>query len=300
VVRAIGIDLGGTSIRGGLIDEKGKILKKIESETGKGLEAKVVLSRIADIIKKLSSGEYIDGVCVGSPGFIDTKNGVVLSHGGNIANWAGTNIKKGLGNYFPNYKIFIENDANVAAICEKWIGAANGLDNFIMITLGTGLGGAIYIEDSGIWHGHNYQGAEFGHAILYPHGKECTCGQYGCAERYVSGTAIEDIYFEKTGIKKSGKDILNSYEKEKESMDTIDKFSQDLAIFIQTLKNIFDPEGIIIGGGVINSQKYWWNSMIKYYNEYTNNPLGVIIMPALHLNDAGIIGAGKIVFDRIK
>lgn len=300
MAKAIGIDLGGTSINGGIVNKDGKILKKIEAETGKDLGSNEVIKRVSKVIEELSSYDDIIGVAVGSPGFIDVDKGIVLSHGGNIANWAGTNIREELKKEFPNYHIYVENDANLAAVCEKWVGAAKDLSNFIMLTIGTGLGGAIYLDNLGIWHGENYQGAELGHAILYPGGKRCTCGQLGCAERYISGTAIEERYYERTGKWEKAKELFQLYNRQELPKDIIDKFSEDLAIYIQTLKNIFDPRAIIIGGGVINSKEYWWDNMIKFYNEYTNNPYGMEILPAKFLNDAGIIGAAKVAFDKKK
>src|SRR5699024_9673952 len=109
---------------------------------------------------------------------------------GNINNWEWTNIKEYLRDRFSNILIEVENDGNVAALCEKWLGSAKYMDNFIMLTIGTGLGGSIYTENAGIWSGYNFQGGEFGHAILYPGGRLCKCGQEGCVEKYVSGRAI--------------------------------------------------------------------------------------------------------------
>lgn len=299
--RAIGIDLGGTSIYGGIIGENGEILKRAELETGKGVGAAEVIRRIALVINELLKEDMgITGIGIGSPGFIDTINGRVLTVGGNILGWAGTDIKGELTKKFPNHQIFVGNDANVAGICEGWVGASKGYKSFIMLTLGTGFGGAIYTQDQGIWYGHNYQGAELGHAILYPNGRECTCGQKGCVEQYVSGTAIEKLYLELTGEIKKGKDIFQLYEKHNNAREIIDGFADNLAIYISSLKNIFDPEGIVIGGGVINSRDYWWDRMINSYKSYVNDSKGMTIVPAIYLNDAGMIGAGKLALDNTK
>lgn len=293
---AIGIDLGGTSIKGGLINEAGEILERCEIETGDGVGHIEVLRRISSVIKDLSTDEVV-GICIGSPGFIDSNKGEVLSVGGNIQGWAGTNIKGVLSEEF-NIPIFVENDANVAGICEGWIGAAQGLESFLMITLGTGLGGCIYTKKEGIWHGNAYQGAELGHAILYPHGRKCICGQNGCTEQYISGKAIEKIYKEASGIDKKGQDIFKDALTSEIDKQIVSNFTSDLAIYLVTLKNIFDPEGIIIGGGVINSKELWWDEMILNYKKLANNPVGMKIIPAEYLNDAGMIGAGKIALDK--
>jgi glucokinase len=298
VKKVIGIDLGGTSIYGGLINEKGEILKRASRDTAQE-GRKVVLERITEVIKELMKGETIEGIGLGSPGFIDVKEGRVLSVGGNIKDWAGTRVREELSKEFKGLPIFIENDANVAAICEEWLGAAKGLDSFIMLTLGTGLGGGIYSKDAGIWCGKNYQGAELGHAILYPNGRLCYCGQKGCAEQYVSGNAVEKTYLELTGKSLKGKDIFKKSKTDESCKKAIERFVQDLGIYLMTIKNIFDPEGVIIGGGVINSREFWWDKMINYYNKSCNNPEGMKILPAKFLNDAGMIGAAKVVFDKI-
>lgn len=296
----IGIDLGGTSILGGVINENGEIFKRAERETGTGLGKTEVLNRISAVISELLVGQVVEGIGIGTPGFIDSQEGKVLSIGGNIEDWAGTDIKGELSKTFGGYPIFVENDANVAGICESWIGAGKGLETFIMITLGTGVGGAIYTTKEGIWHGHRYQGAELGHVILYPKGRPCNCGQNGCVERYISGRAVEELYKETTGIEMKGRDIFKNTVFDETSRNLIDDFAENLAIYIVSLKNIFDPEGIIIGGGVINSKEYWWDKTIDYYKKYSNNPEGMQILPAIYLNDAGMIGAAKVVFDKIK
>lgn len=296
----IGIDLGGTSILGGVINENGEIIKRADRETGTGLGKIEVLNRISQVISELLVGQVVEGIGIGTPGFIDSEAGKVLSIGGNIENWAGTDIKGELSKIYNDIPIFVENDANVAGICESWIGAGSSLKTFVMITLGTGVGGAIYTTKEGIWHGHRYQGAELGHVILYPKGRPCNCGQNGCVERYISGRAVEELYKETTGIEMKGRDIFKNSVFDETSKNLIDDFAENLAIYIVSLKNIFDPEGIIIGGGVINSKEYWWDKTIDYYKKYSNNPEGMQILPAIYLNDAGMIGAAKVVFDKIK
>lgn len=296
--KAIGIDLGGTSIGGGLIDEKGNIIRKVvrESEGQKGRKA--VLNNIIKVIRELMDDE-VEAIGIGSPGTIDYKEGKVLSIGGNIKDWSYTDIRGELSKNLKDIPIFVENDGNVALICENWLGAGKGLESLIMITLGTGVGGSIYSKKSGIWHGKNYQAAELGHMVLYPEGIQCICGQRGCVERYISGSAIEDKYFSLSGERLKGKDIFKKASKDEYARETIESFIRDLGIFLITIKNVFDPEGIIIGGGVINSKEYWWDKVIDYFNENCNNPSNIKILPARFLNDAGIIGAAKFAFDSI-
>lgn len=297
--KVIGIDLGGTKINGGIVDEEGNILKKIRIDTESKSGREVVLNNIKYVIRELMKDEKIEGIGLGSPGFIDTDNGRVVYNGGNIDNWAGVHIKEELTKEFGDIPISIENDANVALICEEWVGAGRNLDTIVMITLGTGVGGGIWSKKQGIWHGNNYQGAELGHSILYPMGRKCNCGQNGCAEQYISGTGIEKTYFEKTGEQLKGEEIFGNRKDNKICNEVVERFVRELSTFLISIKNIFDPEGLIVGGGVINSKEYWWKDMIDCYNSICNNPIGMKILPAEYLNDAGVIGAGKLAFDNI-
>ncbi|MGN9166299.1 ROK family protein [Tissierellaceae bacterium HCP3S3_D8] len=295
--KAIGIDLGGTTIYGGLIDCEGNIVGKTERKTEDGKGREGILNLLTDIIKELSDHDIL-GIGIGSPGFIDSVEGKVLHIGGNIEGWANTLVNESLSKVLPTLPIHLENDANVAALCEHWIGAGKGFRNFVMLTLGTGVGGAIYLEKEGILKGHRYQGGELGHTILYPKGRECSCGQKGCVEQYVSGRSIERLYTEMTGNEMIGYDIFKNSLEDNICKKIVDKFCEDLAIYLVSIKNTFDPEGIIIGGGIINSQNYWWNKMLKYYNENVNDSESMKIVPAVYLNDAGMIGAGQMVFEK--
>lgn len=297
--KAIGIDLGGTKILGGVINEYGEIEREYELPTGKNIGKRKVLDRIGQVIEELLYEDII-GIGIGSPGFIDTKEGKVLKVGGNIKDWANTDIKGEMEKKFSKIPIFVGNDANIAALCERWIGAGRDFNSFVMITLGTGVGGAIYTEKGGIWTGQNYEGAELGHMILYPNGRLCNCGQKGCAERYITGTALEISYEEVMGEKLKGREIFKRQKEGDKIKTLIDQYCENLGIYLCSLKNIFDPEGIIIGGGIINSREYWWDKMIYYYRACSNNPDNLKIVPAQYLNDSGMIGAGKIVFESLE
>lgn len=294
--QVIAIDLGGTSVYGGLIDREGKILARAERSSA-GSAREEVLKRISQVIDDLMTDDIL-GIGLGSPGFIDSDKGRVLAVGGNIKGWAGTDIRGYLAERY-DLPIFLDNDANVAALGELWLGAARDMSSFIMLTLGTGVGGAIYYRQEGIISGHNFQGAELGHAILYPAGDPCPCGQSGCVERYVSGSSVERLYEERTSKKMKGKDIFPLSLTDKATEEFVDEFAYNMAICLVSFKNIFDPQAFVIGGGVINSREYWWQKMMDHYRKNSNDPDNIIVKPAEFLNDAGMIGAGKLVFDKL-
>ena len=292
--KVIGIDLGGTSIAGGVIDRDGKVYRETRGASCGHVGRDIVLERIREVIDELMDDD-IEAIGLGTPGFVDVNEGKILSVSGNIKDWAYTNVRDELKKYY-DLPIFIGNDANVAAICESWLGAGRDLDSFIMITLGTGVGGGIYSRESGIWYGHRYEGAEIGHTIMYPNGRKCSCGQHGCVEKYVSGNAIEQNYLDLTGRRIAGEEVFSRLGEDIDAKKAVDKFIDDLAILLITIKNTFDPEGVIIGGGVINSKEYWWNKVEETYRENCNSPGDLKILPAEHLNDAGMIGAARLAF----
>ena len=294
--KVIGIDLGGTKINACLIDSNGNIIERnsVETEAKKGRD--VVLSNIKKAVYGLDYKEAI-AIGIGTPGFIDSKNGVV-TFAGNIDGWSGLNLKSAVED-FVDVPVFVENDANIALLAEKWIGAAKNSNDIVMITLGTGLGGAVYNEKAGLLSGSHFQGAELGHMILYPGGDYCTCGQHGCAEAYCAGTALTKTYKKLTGEELTGEQILNRVDSDSKAKEVLEIYQTNLANLLTSLRNIFDPEVIVIGGGVINSKDIWWDGMIEKFNDICNNTINISVIPAKFLNDAGVIGAGKIAFERI-
>lgn len=296
MTKTIGLDIGGTKIQGAIIDESGEILKTYRLETCAREGKDKVLENISKIIDFLKTDE-IEAIGVGTPGFIDSENGIV-TFAGNIDGWTGLNLKKEIEK-ISNLPVFIENDANIALVCEKWLGAGKGFKDIVMITIGTGLGGAVYNEKMGLLSGSHFQGAELGHLILHPNGEYCTCGQSGCAESYCSGTALVRHYEELTRSRLSGAEIFKISEKDEKAKKVIDRFTSDLAWFLTSLRNVFDPELIIIGGGVINSKDYWWDEVLKNFKNYCHLSEEIEIKPAKFLNDAGVIGAGRIAMERL-
>lgn len=294
--KVIGIDIGGTKINACLIDEQGNIIERhmLDTEASKGRD--VVLNNINKSINAISYKEA-SAIGIGTPGFIDSKNGII-TFAGNINGWTGLNLKEAIEKSI-NLPVFVENDANIALVAEKWLGACKDAENVVMITLGTGLGGAVITKDGGLLQGAHFQGAELGHMMLYPGGNYCTCGQYGCAEAYCAGPAISEDYFRLTGKRLNGKEIFERVKEDEKAQEVLNNYQSNLAYFLTSLRNVFDPEVIVIGGGIINSKDIWWDGMIDNFKKYCNKPYNIDIRPAEFLNDAGAIGAAKIAFERM-
>ncbi|WP_300408380.1 ROK family protein [Lagierella sp.] len=293
--KVIGIDIGGTKISFGIMDERGNLLKNIVKPTQSNRED--IIESILTNIRELNDGD-IAAIGISTAGFIDTIQGKIL-FAGNINGWTGFHLKKSLENLI-NIPVFVANDANMAALAEKWIGNAKEFDNFIMLTMGTGLGGAIYDKRIGFWEGATYQGGELGHIIMYPEGRLCTCNQRGCAEKYIAGSALSLNYEELTGKNLTGYEIIERLGVDENAKKALEKLSRDLALYISTIKNIFDPEGVVIGGGFSETSKYWLNSTIENYLKICNRPGDMKIVIGKFLNDAGVIGACRYAFLKLE
>lgn len=297
MAKVIGIDIGGTKINACLVDENGNILERKEVPTNANRGRDVVLENIKNAINSISYKDA-SAIGIGTPGFIDSENGIV-TFAGNIKGWSGLNLKEAVEE-FVDIPVFVENDANIALIAEKWIGSCKDYDNVVMITLGTGLGGAIYTKEGGLLTGSHFQGAELGHMILHAGGDPCTCGQNGCAESYCAGSALTKDYKKLTGKELSGQAIFDLVDTDDAARKVLENYQSNLGYLLTSLRNIFDPDVIVIGGGVIHAKEVFWDGMISKYQEYCNKPSEVDIIPAMFLNNAGVIGAAKIAFERNK
>lgn len=188
----IGVDLGGTNLRAAAISSDGRVLDRIAGTTDLHLGRDAVVDDIVDSIQKLKAkcdGD-LAGVGIGVPGFIDIDRGLIVgSH--NLPEFSGFPVRDVLGDRLGTPVIF-ENDANAAALGEKWMGAGREVNDLILLTLGTGVGGGI-ISGGGVLHGFLGMAGEIGHTTVYPDGNLCGCGNRGCLEKHASATAITGL-----------------------------------------------------------------------------------------------------------
>ncbi len=295
----IGIDLGGTKINAAIIDEQGNIFDKISMPSYGGQGKEAVIHQLQQCIFQLHP-EKIEGIGIGTPGTVDVLQGQILDVGGNINDWSYCNLKSEMQSFFPDDKFYILNDANAALLGEKWCGAEENYNYFLMLTLGTGIGGAIFQKETGVLLGHHFQGGEFGHVIIVPGGRACSCGQRGCIEKYAAGSAISISYEEKTGLLLTGQEIFSRLEFDEIAKKVVNEFSNYLGLYLVNLQNIFDPEAIVLGGGLIDSKDVWWEKMLNVVKNESNFKNQINIVPGQLKNDAGMIGAGKFVFEQQK
>lgn len=286
----IGVDIGGTKIRMGVINAEGRILAERQVKTEFPLYP--YLER--QVLQFLEEHPTASAIGIGTHGFVDPKAGSIVFAGDMLPGWTGTEVKSPLEKA-TGRPVEVENDANCAALAEAKFGAARGLGRVVCITLGTGLGGGI-IWDGKLLSGGTHGGAaELGHMILHPNGARCACGRLGCAEQYVSGTALVRRIKE-AGLSVTPPELFELAKTDGKAQKLVAEFTEDLAIYISSLQAIFDMDMLIIGGGVSESASAWIDELNSRLATVLLNPLPVEI--ARFENDAGMLGAALLVLDR--
>lgn len=304
----IGIDLGGTNIAAGIVEEKGKIICKKSIPTLAYRPTDEIVADMAKLIGMLIekggiSTSEIKSIGIGCPGTIDIENGVVI-YSNNIpmkhypmaeklCEWTGL-------------QVYIDNDANCAALGEYAV-YGEGVSSFMLITLGTGVGGGLILNGS-IYHGFNGAAAEPGHMTIVSGGEECSCGKRGCWEAYASATAL--IRLTKEAMKKNPQSLMNKIAAENDRVTgktvfdavlendgaakaVLSNYIRYLSDGIVNVENMLQPEIIAIGGGVSHAGETLFAPVREYVRKYGFNKYlkKAKIVSAKLGNDAGIVGA---------
>ena len=309
----IGVDIGGMTIKAGVVNSKGEILFRNTRKTNqkKGVEnfINTIKEQIDELNKIAIENNYtVCGVGFGIPGVVNNKLGTI-DYACNLG-FEYVPLKEKLKNL--NLEIALSNDANVACLAEQKFGAAKGKSNVVMLTLGTGIGGGVVIDNK-LFEGVEGKGTELGHTVIFVNGVQCGCGRKGCFEAYASATALLRITKEHMMINRDSEmwdycdglienvNGLTSFECAKagdlEANKVVDEYIMYLGEGILNFCNIFRPNAIVLGGGVSNQKEYLVNKLIKYCEErdygYRNSPKVEILIASLG-NDAGIIGAAHL------
>ncbi len=306
----IGVDVGGTNIATGITDENGKLIKKISVKTLGDRPPQEITKDIYNSVKTLMDETGItkddfELIGIGIPGCVDNKTGLVLqTENMNLSNFP---LVKEMQKYIDK-PIIMANDANCAVLGEMVAGGAKGYSNVLMITLGTGIGGG-FVLDGKIYEGVNGAALEAGHIVIVDNGIQCNCGRKGCFEKYASATALIRIteeymekypdslmknYLKETG-EVSGMTAFKAAKAGDKAADmAVEEYARYLALGISNLINLFQPEVLLVGGGVSNEGDYLLDRVRKYVKEWVY-AYGIIkstvIKRAELANDAGIIGA---------
>ncbi|HGD3819666.1 TPA: ROK family glucokinase [Streptococcus agalactiae] len=313
--KLLGIDLGGTTIKFGILTLEGEVQEKWAIETNTLENGRHIVSDIVESLKHrlslygLTKDDFL-GIGMGSPGAVDRTSKTVT--GAFNLNWADTQevgsvIEKEVGIPF-----FIDNDANVAALGERWVGAGANNPDVVFVTLGTGVGGGV-IADGNLIHGVAGAGGEIGHMIVDPeNGFTCTCGNKGCLETVASATGVVRVarqlaeqYEGSSAIKAAidngdtvtSKDIFIAAEDgDKFANSVVERVSRYLGLAAANISNILNPDSVVIGGGVSAAGEFLCSRVEKYFVTFAFPQVkkSTKIKIAELGNDAGIIGAASL------
>lgn len=308
---AIGIDLGGTSVKYALINHNGDFLfeGKLPSLAHQSAQAVIgQLTRAANEVKAFADaqGLILQGIGIGTPGIVDATNRIVLGGAENIVGWENLPLAD-LLEAATGLPVQVSNDANLMGLGETQYGAGQGARNVVFLTVGTGIGGAIVI-DGQLFTGFGGRGTELGHVPLIANGEACACGSVGCLEHYASTSALVRRFAQRSweaGIsypedeEVNGELIVRLY-KEGDALATacLDEHCNYLGHGIAGFINIFSPQRVVIGGGLSEAGAFYIEKVSEYARRYAMADCAVntCIMAASLGNRAGSIGAASLVF----
>lgn len=304
--KRIGVDLGGTTAKLGVVNEHNEIEDRLVIPTDHTLSFEEIIARLAQGI--LSLGD-VGTVGFGVPSCLKPGSDIIIY--ANNFGWKNKDLRGELQKHLPHIPIYIANDADAAAVGEYFLGAGRGYASMLMLTLGTGVGGA-YIHQHRLFLGGDGSGLEPGHIIIRRDGERCTCGMRGCLEAYASATALNrEIQknaspllrklMEENGGKPNGRMLFDAIRAGDEKAQSIlDDYVASLAAGLGSLITVLRPQVAVIGGGVSGAGEMLLDPLREKMKEtvYSYDVAGCPpIVPAALGNDAGIIGAALL--DRV-
>jgi len=331
---SVGVDLGGTNLRIAAVDEQGAIVEKVALGTSLSLGRDHVIDDMCAAIQRLSqkykASAPLLGIGIGVPGIVDMQNGT-MREAVNLPGWADYPVRAEIERRLQTM-VILENDGNVAALGEKWLGAAKDFSDMAMLTLGTGVGGGLILGDA-IWHGVNGMAGEFGHITVDSEGALCGCGNRGCLELYASATGIVRMARE-AAANDSGsalaREAKSNHDFSAESIHNLaihgnedarrifERVGRSLGIALATLVNVLNLPVYVIGGGASSAWEAFAPSLFAELRQRsviyaattpTDSPVagqsasslmnagaaqGTIVTRAVLGSDAGLYGAARL------
>ncbi len=319
---AIGVDLGGTNLRIAAVDDTGKLLEKLtlgtEVKRGRDYVIKEMCTAIDLVKAKYKDSGILCGIGIGVPGFIDMASGRVM-RSPNLADWTNFPVREVIEKQL-GAKVILENDANVAAMGEKWLGAGRQVEHMAMYTLGTGVGGGL-IFNGRLWHGMTGMAGELGHFNIFPDGHPCGCGSRGCLEQYASATAVVRMAREAIERKEASEEIERlmpdpqqftsrsiynlAIQGDASAKKIFETVGRALGIGIGGMVNALNLPMYVIGGGVASSWDAFSPAMFQEMKfrssiysltspEQKEFSRSTLITRALLGSDAGLYGAARL------
>lgn len=254
-MRILALDIGGTDIKYGIINESFDILEAHKTPTNAHLGGAHIIDTIIDISKNHTN---IDKIAISTAGQVDSHSGVIVYATDTIPNYTGTRLKEAVEKETGILTV-VENDVNSAAYGEAHFGAGKGYDSFICLTYGTGIGGAIYLNGD-VFKGSGFSAGEMGHIITHAEGKACTCGGNGCYEQYASTSALLRAVNEISPTPLDSFEIFSKMNSDEQIKSAVDSWIDEIIIGLISIIYTFNPPLIILGGGIMN-EEYIINSI---------------------------------------
>lgn len=309
----IGVDVGGTGIQIGVVDKEYHIIQESSIPTRTDIPFEEQVKHIADCIVSTVQAaglneDDIESVGIGIPGIASAKTGEIIK----CTNMGWYHVPfRDVFNRYLNKPVHIDNDANVAALAESVAGISAGTSSSVFITIGTGIGSGIIINER-IWSGAHHIGAELGHVIFDLDGVPCTCGNHGCLERYCSATALirmareavaeqpDSLILRSVNMDPSRIEAKTVFDAARQgdtlAVSVYNRYTDYLAQAIASVVNLLDPEVIVLGGGVSKAGHFLLDPLTQKYKQYivfNDQPLPPVKIAVLG-PEAGIIGAAML------
>lgn len=292
---SIGVDLGGTNLKAAAVSADGSMLERLNAATDLDHGPERIVDDIASCIEQLRAqrpSERLAGVGIGVPGFIRMAEGYIVgSH--NLPPLNNYPIRDAIEQRLGT-PVILENDANAAAMGEKWIGAGRDVDDLVLLTLGTGIGGGI-ISHGRVLHGFIGMAGELGHLTVVPNGNPCGCGNRGCVEKHASATAIESMAkLVALGDNLSAREVYDLAVKgEDRALRIFESMGEALGVALATLINVFNFPLYLMSGGVLAAWDYFYPALEREvkWRSFTYRNTATRIEKAILGNEAGLYGA---------
>lgn len=285
-MKILAFDIGGTNIKYAVCNERFELgeLQSIPTQAAKG--GQHIINTIIEII---ASYDDIDRVAISTAGQVDSENGIVVYSSDNIPYYTGMLVKK-IVETKTGIPTIVENDVNAAALGEAIFGAAKGYSDFVCLTFGTGIGGAIYVNNS-LYKGCNSSAGEFGHITTHAGGRPCPCGGEGCYEQYASAKALTQAVEKVTGEEMNGFQIFSKNSLlDPEIRHVVDTWIDEIIIGLKSIIYTFNPQLLVLGGGIMSEEYIIELIDRKIYKELMETFRSVKIVNTELGNNAALLG----------
>lgn len=296
----IGVDLGGTNVRVAKVNEQGEVLQVVKeaTEVNKGVEH--VIQKMIHMIESIDGYEECKGIGMGVPGPVDTKNGKMIL-ATNLPGFEGYPITERMEGHF-HIPAFLDNDVNVAGMGEAVLGAGKGCDIVYYVTISTGIGGALVVNQK-VVAGKNGHAGEVANIIIDRNREKVNYLNVGAVENEASGTAITrkgKALFGDEKIAHAG-DVFDLARKgNAQALQLCDEVAYDIAVMFSTIAHVADPEVFVLGGGVMKGKDVFFDKMESYYRTMIHKGMQTVVFKEAELEEPGIVGAAMLPMAYIK